>query len=152
MSPIRHIALAAAAVGLIATTAVAQPAPGAAPGARSAPSAEMQARRDAARKQRTDDLRAILRLRPDQEPALAAYLAAQAPQRRGPGMTARPEPGAAPLTTPQRLDRMAQRTAEMNRRHDARRKAVETFYAALAPDQQRAFDALQRLQGPKAGG
>jgi protein CpxP len=110
--------------------------------------AAMQARREAHQRQRADDLRTILRLRPDQEPALAAFLQAGPKVPPGP----RPPPAAeAPLTTPQRLDEMARREAQHAQARDARLQAVKAFYAALSPDQRAVFDALQRMHGPGHG-
>jgi len=60
----------------------------------------------------------------------------------------------AALTTPQRLDRMVKRQAEESAKHQAALQAhvnaVKTFYAALTPSQQKAFDALH--QGGMGGG
>lgn len=144
---LRLAMISTVALGLTAP-AFAQPTSPQGHGAHSGPTAEMKARHEAARKQRLEDLRTILRLRPDQEPALAAFVAAQQPAKR----SMRRDRPSAPMTTPQRLERMEARQAEMATRHEARRKAVATFYAALSPDQQKTFDALQRLQGPRAKG
>jgi hypothetical protein len=56
-------------------------------------------------------------------------------------------PDAAPETTPQRLDEMARRQAEMGQMMERHRQAVASFYNALAPDQRAVFDALQRMHG-----
>jgi periplasmic protein CpxP/Spy len=86
-------------------------------------------------------LTALLNLRADQQPALQAFLAAMTPERHEHGA---PPPGGekAQLTTPQRLDRMADRMAKHEEEFHHRADAIRTFYAALSPDQQRAFDAL----------
>jgi hypothetical protein len=139
------LALAPAALAL-ATIAHAQPA-GPPPGEHGRRGVEMAARHEAMQKQHLEDLKTVLRLRPDQEPALAAFIEAHKPQvheMRGPR-----EPG--PLTTPQRLDEMAKRDAEMTAQHQRMRDALARFYAALSPDQQKVFDALQRLKGPRGG-
>jgi protein CpxP len=111
--------------------------------------AEMQHRRE----QRLHDL---LQIKPDQETAFRTFVAAleQArPQRgldgaRGPGAAAQ-----APLTAPERLDRMtqrmAERTAERQQRLQKVTAAVKTFYGALTPEQRKAFDELPLL---KVGG
>ncbi len=132
------LALAPAALAL-ATFAHAQPA--------GPPRAEIEARRDAMRAQHLDDLRTVLRLRPDQEPALAAFLDAHKPE--APDLNVPPEPRA--LTTPQRLDDMSKREAEMSARRKRLRDGLATFYAALSPEQQKVFDALERLKGPPGG-
>jgi hypothetical protein len=144
----QHLALVSAITLGLAAPAFAQPAPAQDAGPRAAAMAEMKARHEAARQQRLEDLRTILKLRSDQEPALAAFVAAQQPAKRA-GRRERPSE---PMTTPQRLERMEARQAQMAERHEARRKAVATFYAVLSPDQQKTFDALQRLQGPRAKG
>jgi len=132
------IALAAmAALFGASATANGQPAPP--PAAH--PSPEMRAQHEARQRQHAQDLRTVLRLRADQEPALTAFL------------TPMPHPpmapkGTAPLTTPQRLDRMAQRQGMIT----ARAEAMKTFYAALSPDQRQVFDALTRLRGGHGGG
>jgi hypothetical protein len=128
------IALSAAGVSL------AQPAPppgAAAPaGAWQRPDPAQMAERHAER------LRALLQLRPEQEPALRAFIAAMQPspeqmQRR---MTERDE--ARTLTTPERLDRMQARLGERQAAFARRADAIKRFYAQLTPAQQRAFDAL----------
>jgi protein CpxP len=84
----------------------------------------------------------ILNLRPDQDAALHAFIAAMAPPRHE-GMMMRDKPeDMATLTTPQRLDRMAARMAEHQTEFQNRAAAIRQFYAALSPEQQRAFDAL----------
>ncbi|HXA38112.1 MAG TPA: Spy/CpxP family protein refolding chaperone [Phenylobacterium sp.] len=114
--------------------------------------ARMRQMREAHERQRAADLRTILRLRPDQEPALAAFL--QSHERPGgpgePGERRGP-PGEAPtamaMTTPQRLDEMARRDAQREALHNRRAEALRTFYAALSPEQRQVFDALQRMHG-----
>jgi len=141
----RHLMLALAPAALaLATVAVAQPAtpPSAPHGHHGPPTAEMKAHHEAMRKQHAEDLKIVLRLRPDQEAALTAFLATHEPrtfERR------LPAPGA--LTTPQRLDEMAKVEDEMAAHHKAARDALAKFYAALSPDQQKVFDALHRLKG-----
>jgi protein CpxP len=104
------------------------------------PPPQFQAMREAHERQRAQDLRTILRLRPDQEPALTAFLQSHKPPMPPPGAP----PGA--MTTPQRLDEMARREAEHARAHQRRTDAVRAFYAALSPDQRPVFDALMRMQ------
>lgn len=142
---IRQLVLAAAVAGL-ATAAQAQ-APAHPPGAHVAPKAEMKARHEAMRTQRLEDLKTVLRLRPDQEAALAAFVAAHEPRT----MRRRLAKGDMPMTTPQRLEAMAKHEAEMRAEHERARKALSDFYAVLSPDQQRVFDALHRLQGRHGG-
>jgi hypothetical protein len=92
-------------------------------------------------------LHAVLNLRPDQEPAFQAFVAAtRPPEGRGKGMD-HGDQAVAPMTTPQRLDRMAARMAERQAAFQRRADAVRRFYGALSPAQQRAFDALHALRG-----
>jgi protein CpxP len=135
----------ALAIATAASAAAAQPA-GPPPRPGEPPSAEMKARHEAMRKQHLDDLRIVLRLRPDQEPALAAFIASHEPKRFEMKL---PEPGA---TTPQRLEAMGRQDAEMRARHEQMRQALTGFYAALSPEQQKVFDALERLKGPGSSG
>lgn len=138
------LALAPAALAL-ATLAHAQPAGG--PHAAHAAAPDMKAHHEALQKQHAEDMKTVLRLRPDQEAALAVFMEAHQPpvhEMKGP-----PEPKA--LTTPQRLDEMAKREAAMSAQHERMRQALAKFYAALTPEQQKAFDALQRLKGPHGG-
>lgn len=139
----RRLILALAPALALAAAAHAQPA-GPPQGAHDRPMAEMKARHEAMQKQHLDDLRTILRIRPDQEAALAAFVDAHKPQMReskGPGE------GRA-LTTPQRLEEMAKRDGEMSAQRARMRDALAKFYAALSPEQQKVFDALQRMHGP----
>jgi hypothetical protein len=108
---------------------------------------------------RLQALHDVLQIRADQESAFQGFIAATRPQEpreegehgdmgRGPGQMGG-------LTTPERLDRLAQRMDV----HQARRRAefqrvsgaVKALYAVLTPDQRRAFDALPVLLGPGFG-
>jgi hypothetical protein len=104
--------------------------------------ARFQAMRETHERQRAQDLKAILRLRPDQEPALTAFLQRPTPPHAEPhGL-----PPAETMTTPQRLDAMARREAEHAQARQLRAENVRAFYAALDGPQRQAFDALMRLQ------
>jgi protein CpxP len=101
------------------------------------------------RQRREQRLHDVLQIKPDQDAAFRAYLAAIAPPRpegkdgqRGPRELQR-GPDFAPLTTPQRLDREAAHIA----REQAALAATRTFYAALSPDQRKAFDAMPMRMG-----
>jgi hypothetical protein len=90
----------------------------------------------------SDRLRQGLRLRPDQEGALQAFVAAMRP---GPGEADRLRDQArleASLPTPQRLDAMVARMDQMRAGVMTRVRATKTFYSQLTPEQQRAFDTL----------
>ncbi|MBX3483380.1 Spy/CpxP family protein refolding chaperone [Phenylobacterium sp.] len=151
----RLMLLIAPAALACATVAAAQPAPP--PGdvrvirRGGPPPEEMKAHVEAMKKQHMEDLKTVLRLRPDQEAALAAFMASHEPQKIQMKLPD-PKDGPKTLTTPQRLDEMARREDAMRAAGARRREALTRFYAALSPDQQKVFDALQRLQGPRGHG
>ena len=95
-------------------------------------------------------LRDVLQLRADQDGALKAYLAATAPKDWDKDRADRKPTDGPPkrLTTPERLDRETQFLAQARARVDATR----TFYAALSPSQQKAFDAIGPMGGGPGGG
>ena len=118
------------------------------------PGPEMKAMHEAMMKQHLEDLKTVLRLRPDQDAALQAFIESHhagrpmgmmhgGPGEHGPGM-APPKP----MSTPERLAEMAKHEAAMSAEQKTSREALAKFYAALSPDQQKVFDALQRLHGP----
>lgn len=125
--------------------------------------AQWQARMQQRAEAHAQHMRAVLQLRPDQEPALQALMSSMRPPEgmRGPGMRGggmggpgmrgdgmRGE-GRETLTTPQRLDRMAQRMEQRQHAFQIRADAIRRFYAQLSPSQQAAFDALPL--GPRMG-
>jgi len=95
-------------------------------------------------------LRDALQLRPDQDGALKAYLAALQPRDRADVKPMRDDEGPrAPPTTLQRLDREAAWMDRAAEAFKARAAATRSFYAALSPSQRKAFDALgPMLAGP----
>lgn len=109
---------------------------------------------------RQERLHDLLQIKPDQEGAFRTFLAAlqQPPPQRGPGRDAggrRQGPGPQErLTTPERLDRMAQAMAERQQRAQKTASAVKAFYAVLTPEQRKAFDELPvlRVAGRGMGG
>lgn len=90
------------------------------------------------------DLQTVLRIQPNQQPAFKAWLATMTP----PPPPALPEPPTQPPTAPQMLDLMAKHDAERAAHMGQRMSATRSLYAALSPDQQKVFDALQRLRRP----
>lgn len=136
----KTLGVAAAAALMAATAGAAAAQAPAQPGVDAARRLDPEARKA----QRAERLRAALQLRPDQEPALTAFLnSAKRPDRaRG---QRRQE--MAQLTTPQRLDRMRERMAERQAAFDQRAAATKRFYAQLTPAQQKAFDALRPMDG-----
>lgn len=137
----RFILTAAAAAALMAGPAMAQSA--ATQGEHGRQDGVREQRFAEHRERRAEDLKLILRIRPDQEAAWAAYQ--QARQMRPQREEQRPDRDA---TTPARLATMEQRMAEREAAMHARIRATLDFYAALTPEQQKTFDALRRLHGP----
>lgn len=133
--------LAGAAVCLsVAGIAQAQsPNPGAA--------VERGAHAHAKGQERAARLADLLQLRPDQTPALNAYLAAMRPDR-GRMMKVR---GERPDTTPERLAAMESRLAARETEARSRIAATRTFYAQLDARQKKAFDALPPMMKPALG-
>lgn len=143
----------AASLGLAGLAFAAPQAAGDAPGAekrvmmmRGGPDGPRHHRHDPEAHAR--DLRDVLQLTAQQEPALQAFLAASAPEHHGKHGGDRPAGADRPLTTPERLDRQAERLAERQAAFARRAGAIKTFYAQLTPPQKRAFDALH-LDGPR---
>ena len=100
---------------------------------------------------RAERLRDVLQLRPEQEPALKAFLASH---QRPAGMAERGRGGReqfAAMTTPQRLDAQRARLVERTARFDQHAAATKKFYAQLSPSQQKAFDAMGPRGGMKGG-
>ncbi|HZZ31023.1 MAG TPA: Spy/CpxP family protein refolding chaperone [Phenylobacterium sp.] len=112
--------------------------------------ARMRQMHEAHQRQRAADLRIILHLRPDQEPALTAFLQAHG-RPEGAGKMGEHRQAPAAMTTPQRLDEMASREAAHEAMQKRRAEALRAFYAALSPEQRQVFDALQRMQGRHDG-
>ena len=90
----------------------------------------------------------ILNLRADQQAVLTEWLEAMAPPERRPPSTMR---SYAARTTLARLDAAEARLREMQSREHGRIEATRRFYTALDPQQQRVFDALDRLRSGPAG-
>ncbi len=148
---IRMLSAAALAGGLSLTLAAAAsaqdapPPPGAQAGAHHWDPAKMRQHMEERRARHQQMLHDALGLRPDQEGAWQAFIAASGRPDgdRGPGMRHHDGDGQrAELTTPERLDRMAKRMAERQARFAQRADAVKRLYAALDARQQKTFDAL----------
>lgn len=142
-------AAAFAAYAAVGLAAFAQPGP--APAGRAAlphpPPVESRPASDAERAER---LRAVLQLKPAQEPALQAYIAAQDTARRG--MAGGMGDGPMPATTPERLERMQAMMARHQAAMTAMIDATRRFYDQLDPAQKRAFDALpMQMMGSHGG-
>jgi protein CpxP len=153
-TPVRG-ALAALALALFAAApAFAQPAAPPAPDGMARHGhdrEEMHKKMEAHRAAMAQDLRTVLKLRPDQEAAFAAFQASMAPPPRDERMK-HDHAAMETLTTPQKLDMMQARMTEHLARMQKHIQAVKTFYAALSPEQQHVFDALARMHGMHGGG
>jgi len=138
----------AAALSLTAGASLAQPAPP--PGAGPQHPYMMGQRQDPAQmaERHAQHLRAILQLRPDQEPALKALIASMQPPAGAMGQMRGQREAMAKLTTPERLDRMQAMMAEHQTRFAEHVEAIKRFYAQLTPAQQKAFDAMPMMMGP----
>jgi hypothetical protein len=159
----QRVALAAAlGLGLVVSAAAQDrgpgPGPNGPPGARGGDRQKLFEDVQHRREQRLHDL---LQIKPDQETAFRAFVSTleqsraqlQRPDGRGRGRGGAQEREA--LTTPQRLDRQAQRLADAQQRLQKQSAAVKTFYAVLSPDQRKAFDAMGGVgfgRGPGLGG
>jgi hypothetical protein len=153
MKPTLQRVALAAALGLgLAVSAAAQdraPGPNGPQGQRGADRQKLFEDRRGHREQRLHDL---LQIKPDQETAFRTFVSSleqSRPQReqRGDGPRGQRQRGRQggereALTTPQRLDRQAQRLADAQQRLQKESTAVKIFYAALMPDQRKAFDAM----------
>lgn len=98
-------------------------------------------------------LKDSLKLNAQQQPAWDAFVASQAPGKKG-ERAGRPDRAAwASLTAPQRMEKQIamqkQRTAHM----ESRLSALNNFYAVLTPEQRKTFDAqAQHRKGPRHHG
>jgi Spy/CpxP family protein refolding chaperone len=100
---------------------------------------------------RAQHLRDTLQLRPEQEPALRAFIDAARPSGDRMGRRGGREDFSA-LSTPERLDRARARMVERMAAFDRRAAATKRFYAQLSPSQQKAFDAIGPRGGPGGRG
>jgi periplasmic protein CpxP/Spy len=95
-----------------------------------------------------EHLRTMLQLKPSQEPALAAYLAAVKPAHEHEHMVEMSDRHDA-KTTPQRLAEMEAQMAQHTAAMHGRIEATKRFYDQLEPSQKKVFDELPMLMiGP----
>jgi protein CpxP len=106
---------------------------------------------------RTERLRTLLQLRPEQEGALKAFVDATTPKgqgrmgdrmREGQGQRAEGQR----LTTPQRLEQARKMMTERQARFDQISAATLRFYTQLSPSQQKVFDTQAHGMGGHRGG
>lgn len=141
MSRAISLTLAAAlALAGAAGAAQAQPGPGPRP-QMPAQGGPMMGFRERNPQDMAQHLRALLQLRPNQEPALNAYV--QALPSRG-TMMFRLDDRDAPQTTPERLAAMEKMITEHMAAMRTAIEATRRFYDQLDPAQKRAFDELYR--------
>lgn len=157
MKPAYKHLVAATALALVGLTAGAQapqpavvaPGPAAAMQGHGPMMQHHQERQQQRAAQRQARLKQILQITPAQEGAWSTWIASRQmarPVRRG------QFDGFAQLTTPERIDRMRALRAERAAEADRRGEATKSFYAALTPAQQKAFDALQAERGLRRDG
>lgn len=91
-----------------------------------------------------EHLKDILQLRPEQEPALKAFLDATAADRGHRDHMVKFDRDD-PRTTVQRLDEMQARLAEQQAAANRKIAAIRTFYGQLDAQQKKAFDAMPML-------
>ncbi len=96
-------------------------------------------------------MRDILQLRPDQEGALKAFLAAMTPPAPPAEGAGPPKPMDMPKTTPERLAMAEKMMAEHQAMFKKHNDAIRAFYGQLTPSQKTAFDALHQGMGPMHG-
>ena len=139
--------LLASLMSALVAVAQAQPMPGPGPGSGSGPAPNPEMRAQHMQKmqdhwaQRQADLKAKLKLAPEQEGAWATFTAAMKP----PASLQRPSRAEMDqLNTPARLDKMQALRTQHNAAMDQRSNATRAFYATLTPEQQKVFDAQTR--------
>ena len=115
--------------------------------------AAMKAHFEARRAEHVKTLHDALSIRPDQEAAFQAFVGTMdhhgdhKGMHHGPGEHGQPGAERQAMTTPERLDHMQKRMAERDARFQKHAESLKAFYAALSPEQQHTFDALQRMHG-----
>lgn len=159
MKHLPFVSTLAGAAALLASSALAQPTPPSGPAPLSGP-APSQASPSApppggfrgGGRKRIEELRAALKLRPDQETALRTYLEALRPD---PAMRERmraQREAMAGMTLEQRAAARAADNPDLAAMHQRRQEATRGFMAALTPEQRQAFHTFQRERRPSGGG
>ncbi len=145
MKPVFKPLLLAGLLCTLAAVSQAQPMPGPGSGSGPAPNPEMRAQHMQKMQshwaRRHADLKAKLKLAPEQEGAWTTFTTAMKP----PAALQRPNRAEMEqLNTPARLDKMQALRAQRNTEMDQRHAAIRAFYATLTPEQQKVFDAQTR--------
>lgn len=100
--------------------------------------AHRQERMKAHMAKRAAELKADLKLTPEQESGWNAYLAAMKPSAP-PALPKRDD--IAKLSTPERLDKMREMRQQREAEFDKRDAATRSFYAGLSAEQKKTFDS-----------
>ena len=149
--------VAAALLSSFALTATAQPAPQT-PGATAAQTAHAHGPRAdkkdfaKAHAERTERLKTLLQLQPNQQAAFDKYVKAITPEPRNQAdKDSRPDPRK--MTTPERLDLAQKLRKERMAQAEQREQATRSFYSSLNASQQKVFDEVSmREHGKHKGG
>jgi hypothetical protein len=99
---------------------------------------------------RQADLKAQLKLSPEQEAAWVSYTGAVQPPMARQGAQRPDRAEMEKLSTPQRLEKMQALKAERDTHMAKVVEATKAFYATLTPEQQKVFDA-QHMRHPMGG-
>ena len=90
--------------------------------------------------QRSERMKTMLQLQPNQQAAWEQYVQATTPMKRSPAAGARTD--LRTLTTPERLDLAQKLRKDRTTQAEQREQVTRSFYAALNTSQKKAFDAL----------
>jgi hypothetical protein len=111
---------------------------------------KMQQRMTEHHAKRQAELKAKLKLSPNQEAAWTTFAAATQPPMMDPKN--RPDPAEmAKLTTPERIEKMQVLKAVRDTHMTHMADATKAFYASLSPEQQKVFDQ-ETVRGPRGEG
>jgi hypothetical protein len=133
-------------LGLVVSAAAQDRAPGAG-GPRGPHGGDRQKLFEERRHRQEQRLHDVLQIKPEQETAFRTFVASleQARPQRGQRQRGGQAGERETLTTPERLDRQAQRLADAQQRLQKQSAAVKTFYTVLTVDQRKAFDSMGGL-------
>lgn len=145
----RFLATSAAVLLIGASAAAMARGNGGCDGAPEGPRAEkMQKRMAEHHQERQAQLKAKLKLSPEQEAAWTQFAQATQPMAHGPNGAQRPNPAdMAKLTTPERIDAMQAMKAQRDAHMTQRAEATKAFYASLSAEQKVVFDAETAREG-----
>ena len=138
MKPAFKTILLTGLLATLTTVAQAQPGPGPGPGAGGpGPNSDTRARMYEHMDRHIADIKAKLKLTPDQEDLWTSYITAMKPpaDAKWPDRVEMEK-----LTTPERLDKMRELRKQRDAEMDKREAATRAFYAKLTPDQKKIFD------------